>query len=275
MHEWSGEMHDQLSIATPELVSLEFSLAGFGSRALALLADYLLQGIAALLLLFLLVLILPGLGRHTHIARDWAAALFLLLPFLLQWGYFTLFEAFWNGQTPGKRMLSLQVIQQTGRPLGFLESLARNLVRFVDLLPGCYAVGAISLFATRRQQRLGDLVAGSLVIHARPIETLLWHGNGGRTITAPSREYVPAQAAPRSTGLPADALARLDRNDLAMIESLIARRLDLPMAAGDALAARVARQVCDKMGEPVPVEMSPGTFLETLAAEMRSTSVRR
>ena len=255
----TGQMHDQLSIATPELVALEFPLAGLGSRALALCTDYLLQAAAVLVLIFVLVLFAPSLGRHTPGTQKWAIALFILMPFLLQWGYFTLFEAFWSGQTPGKRVLHLQVIQQTGRPIGFVESLGRNLLRVVDFLPGFYVVGAICVFTTRRGQRLGDLVAGTLVIHIRRLETP-WVAGGARLITASALEPLPAPEPARSTGLPADVLRRLGAPELEAIESFLARRLDLPMKTADALAARLAQQLSAKLQTPLPSEMSPATF---------------
>ena len=156
---------DQLSIDTPELVALEFPLAGIGSRFIAILIDSLLQAAIVLALIFGAMLFLPSLLKFEAASAKWFIAIVILVPFLLQWGYFALFEAFWNGQTPGKRVAKIRVIQQSGRAITLFESLARNLVRIIDFLPTSYIVGVISIFVTSRHQRLGDLVAGTLVVH--------------------------------------------------------------------------------------------------------------
>src|SRR5580692_6267924 len=175
---------DQLSIVTPDLVAIEMPLAGIGSRVIALLVDYLIWGEGFLALFFLAVLILPGIHAFSKISAQWAVAVVVFLIFLCNWGYFTLFEAFWNGQTPGKRVARIRVIQQTGRPIGLFESMARNLVRYVDQIPFFYVVGVISMFVTKQHQRLGDLAAGTLVVRDRTPETPLWNESGSRTFTA-------------------------------------------------------------------------------------------
>ncbi len=255
---------DQLSIATPELIALEFAPAGVGSRGLALFLDYTLQGGALLIALIcwaMADLRLPGQ------AVAWMRAAWILIPFLLQWGYFAFFEAFWKGQTPGKRMLRLRVISESGRAVTFWEALLRNLLRVVDFLPALYTAGAVSIFWTRRQQRLGDLAAGTLVVHE---QHNLPAAVAPRTnLLTPSLPVLHFEAA-AATGLPADRLARLTAVDLALIESYAARRLDLPFAASEALAAKLAREIAAKMEARIPETVSPATFLEGLAAELRA-----
>ena len=151
---------DQLNIDTPELVAIELPLAGVGSRFIAILIDYLIWGAAFVLLAIIAAIIIPALHFFGGVSANWAAGIFFLIVFLLQWGYFTLFEAFDNGRTPGKRVAKIRVIHQSGRGINFVESLARNLVRFVDYLPGFYAVGVVAMFVSKRNQRLGDMVAG-------------------------------------------------------------------------------------------------------------------
>jgi len=102
---------------------------------------------------------LPALRTFNRISAQWAEAIVIFTLFLFNWGYFTLFEAFWNGRTPGKRVAKIRVIQRSGRSIGLVESMARNLVRYVDQLPFFYAVGVITMFVTRQHQRLGDLAA--------------------------------------------------------------------------------------------------------------------
>jgi len=267
---------DQLSIATPELVAIEFPLAGLGSRFVAILLDYLLQALTVFFLILVLVVLLPGeAGRNVAqagngLSTKWTIAILIAVPFLLLWGYFTLFEAFWRGQTPGKRIMKIRVIQQTGRPISLFESMGRNLLRFVDWLPAFYFIGVISLFVTRRQQRLGDLISGTLVVHERPLETPLDSIGLSRTFTlaAMSPGVVPA---PRESRLPADAVARLTMADLQALEHYLARRLDVPVATRQALANKIAQSIAMKMNYSIPPEMKQETFLEEAAYALRST----
>jgi uncharacterized RDD family membrane protein YckC len=273
------ELRDQLSIDTPELVSLEYPVAGIGSRAIACLLDYTLQGIAGGLIVMVLAFIAmlvpastaPSAGSVAKSSPSdaWATAIAFLILFLFQWGYFTLFETFWNGRTPGKRLLRLRVMQANGRSIGFLDALTRNLLRVADGIPGFYLVGLIAVFATRQSQRLGDLVAGTIVVHEQKIETPLWDGNGARHLTAGLTRVFPTQMA-RSSGIPADKVGRLTEADLELIESFSARKLDLPLETSAALAARLAERMAAKMQTSVPSDVSADTFLDSLASDMRS-----
>ena len=116
--------------------------------------------------------------------QSWGVGIFLLIVFLLFWGYFALFEAFGNGRTLGKRVAKIRVIHQSGRGINFVEALARNLVRFIDYLPGFYGVGVVAMFMSRRSQRLGDMVAGTLVVREREVEAPMWGESTSRTLTA-------------------------------------------------------------------------------------------
>ncbi|HTZ59418.1 MAG TPA: RDD family protein [Acidobacteriaceae bacterium] len=273
MSDQSIDLRDQLSIDTPELVGIELPLAGIGSRCVAFLVDSVVQGFALGALVLLIVLVASAAPPASHAARSsepgkWAIAIVLLIPFLLQWGYFTLFEAFWRGQTPGKRLLQLRVIQQSGRPIGLFESMGRNLVRVIDMLPVFYVLGAICIFTTRRQQRLGDMVAGTIVVHSVPAEKPLAPA-GTRTFTAAAFEPPPQTAASKVVDLPADAVARLSRADLQMIDAFLARRLDLPLDVGASLAEKMARGLAGKMKIEAPAGISNETFLEALALSLR------
>ncbi|HEV2215507.1 MAG TPA: RDD family protein, partial [Terracidiphilus sp.] len=109
---------DQLSIDTPELVAIEMPLAGLGSRFIALLIDLLIWFAGFLVLSLLYWAVAPAIYKYSQLSYKWTVALMTLAVFLLNWGYFTLFEAFWNGQTPGKRVAHIHVIQRTGRAIG-------------------------------------------------------------------------------------------------------------------------------------------------------------
>lgn len=270
------ELRDQLSIDTPELVSIDISVAGIGSRCVAVLIDYLIQGVTVVLGLLLISLFVSqnplssaGPNISAGAAYKWGVAIGIAIPFLLHWGYFTMFEAFWNGQTPGKRLMKLRVIQLSGRALGLFESMGRNLIRYVDMLPVFYFLGAICVFVTRRQQRLGDMVAGTVVVHATPIETS-FVPSGSRTFTAPAFERPVEEAQPQKTsGLQADAVRRLNHEDLQMIDNFLARRLDLPMDVRPSLAQKLSWRMAAKMRQEIPAHMTDETFLESLAVELR------
>jgi uncharacterized RDD family membrane protein YckC len=272
----SIDLRDQLSIETPELVGIEFPLAGIGSRCVALLVDYFVQGFSFVVFVIVIVLIFAALPHiptaQPHMQSTdpgkWAIALMILIPFLLQWGYFALFEAFWNGQTPGKRLLRLRVIQQSGRSIGLFESMGRNLLRMIDMLPGFYLIGAVCIFATRRQQRLGDMVAGTLVVHSVPTETSILPA-GTRTFTAASLEPPPQPVLRKTLELPADGVARLSRADLQLLENFLARRLDLPLDVRASLAERLTLRMKEKTMLEVPSGASNETFLEALVAGLR------
>jgi uncharacterized RDD family membrane protein YckC len=264
---------DQLNIDTPELVAIEMPLAGIGSRFIAILVDYLIWGAAFFLLIALAAIVIPAVHVFGEVSANWAVGIFFLIVFLLQWGYFALFEAFGNGRTPGKRVAGIRVIHRSGRGIGFIESLARNLVRFVDYMPGFYAVGVVAIFVSRRHQRLGDMVAGTLVVRDREIEPSHWSGATSRTITAPVFA-LPADANPMAAPhlrvvLPAPALAKLSASDLEVLEGFFARRLDMDLATRGALAERIASALSARSGLTIPPETSVETFLEAVAHQLR------
>jgi uncharacterized RDD family membrane protein YckC len=158
-----GLLQLETTIRTPENLELTYSLAGAGSRSAAYLIDCFILLVASQILinLFFAITLLP-------LGPAWGAALSGVLAFAIINGYFILFEWLLSGQTPGKRLVGIRVIKVGGYALRFLDVLLRNLMRFVDFLPVFYGVGAASLLATSRCQRLGDLVAGTLVVYQAP-----------------------------------------------------------------------------------------------------------
>jgi uncharacterized RDD family membrane protein YckC len=270
-------------IDTPEQVELAYSVAGIGSRFVAVLVDMLL--IAAFFCLELLVLVMIGAaasssrssGGADGNAVKWFFAILGFIDFLVFWGYFALFEAYWKGQTPGKRTMKLRVIKDSGRQITFFEALARNLLRIIDYIPGFYLVGVITMLCNKRNQRLGDLVAGTLVVHERLDEASLLYQTS-TTLIAPvgfaaqplGQEAVTPWGQAMTAMFPADAVARLSAQDLMVIETFFARMLDLPMETRAAVAYRMAAQMAAKMGVGVP-EGNPERALESMAYQMRSS----
>lgn len=245
-------------------------LAGIGSRFIALLIDYLIWSAGLVVLLLVGVVVLPAVHAFSKISEQWVVAIAIFSVFLVQWGYFTLFEAFWNGRTPGKRVARIRVIQRSGRAIGLFESMARNLVRYVDQIPFFYAVGVVTMFATRQHQRLGDLAAGTLVVRDRELETPLWSESGNRTITA----QIFAASAPipephTALTLPATGIVKLSAADLEVLEGFFSRRLDMSLATRQALAQRIAAAIQAKSGLEPPPGVSVETFLEAAARQLR------
>ncbi len=245
-------------------------LAGIGSRFIAIVIDYLIWGAAFLILGLMAAIIVPALHVFGGVSANWAVGILVLIVFLMQWGYFTLFEAFGNGRTPGKHVARIRVIHQSGRGVNFVEALARNLVRIIDYLPGFYAVGIVAMFLSRRHQRLGDMVAGTLVVRDREIEAPNWSGTATRTITGPALAVDSPIPAPHlGIVLPAPQLAKLSASDLEVLEGFFARRLDMDLTTRGALARRIASALCAKSGLAVPPDISVETFLEAIAHQVR------
>lgn len=163
-------------LISPEKVQLDLELAGLGSRFAAAFADGIVK---AILIVFFIIAasLLLGLGAVT--ASGWrdmvktgeyvslAGAFTLLIIFGIVYGYSILFETIWNGQTPGKRLIKIRVVQKNGSPVTFTQVLVRNMFTIIDQLPCLYTVGIISIFLTRRNQRLGDLAAGTVVLREK------------------------------------------------------------------------------------------------------------
>ena len=248
-------------------------MAGIGSRFVALLIDYLIWFAGFTALAIVSAVFLPGIRAFSKISAQWAGAIVVFIFFLLNWGYFTLFEAFWNGRTPGKRVARIRVIQRSGRGIGLFESMARNLIRYVDQFPFFYAVGVIAIFATRQHQRLGDLAAGTLVVRDRVEEAPLWGESGSRTFTA--QIFAPVAPIPEphtAFTLPVDGVARLTAADLEVLEGFFARRLDMSLATRQAIAARIAAAIQAKSGLEPPAGASVETFLEATARQLRDVA---
>src|SRR5215467_8190708 len=163
-------LDDELIVETPERVELHFILASVGNRFLAAALDHIIQAV----LLGLIILSFGAAAGWSYFSSlgVWAAALMVLVAFTIFWGYFVFFEAIWSGQTPGKRIMKLRVIREDGRPVRFFEVFVRNLLRlFVDFMPmPSYAIGVVSIVFSSQSKRVGDFVAGTVVIKERSSE---------------------------------------------------------------------------------------------------------
>ncbi|HEY3330260.1 MAG TPA: RDD family protein [Capsulimonadaceae bacterium] len=168
-------MSREILITTPENIAIEYELAGLGSRAAAYFIDtffkivvWLVIGLAGVI--FMLIANLAGWKELVGIVGtlgDFLYAAYMIIGFLILWGYGIYFEIKWNGQTPGKRQVGLRVIREGGYPLNVFGAVIRNLLWVVDFLPMLFFTGIVSILASRDYQRLGDLVGGTLVVKQR------------------------------------------------------------------------------------------------------------
>ena len=163
------EIEDRLRIETPEGVDLEVTLAGLGSRTGACFVDSLIVT-ATLVVLLIAITMLGALAEQSSSDLYFLiVGIGALASFVLLIGYYLVFEGLNGGRTPGKAAFGIRVIRVDGSPLGFGAVAIRNLVRLVDFLPAFYALGLIAIVTNRRNQRLGDLAAGTVVIRDRKV----------------------------------------------------------------------------------------------------------
>lgn len=160
-------LSERVEVETPELVVLSYTVAGLGSRAGAAVIDFLLCGIAKILAIAAFAALITSAGPGSaESATAWGVAVIIFVFFLADWAYYVLFEALADGQTPGKRIMRLRVVRDGGFAVNFGASAIRNLVRLLDMQPGFfYGVGMTSLLVSRQSKRLGDMAAGTLVVH--------------------------------------------------------------------------------------------------------------
>jgi len=182
-------LEDRCVIPTPEGVTLDLVLAGLGSRIAAFLLDALIQ-VALFIIVFAAVGSVAGGGQTGDLVAAGVISATALVDFI---GYFVLCEMLWSGRSVGKRAAGLRVVRTDGLPIGFWSSLLRNLTRLVDMMPGVvYLVGSVLVLVTPRNQRLGDLLGGTLVIRERQAAFALQRGS---TFDDPGQWALPAGAA--------------------------------------------------------------------------------
>ena len=246
---------EKLTIETPEQIALEFPLAGVGSRGLALCIDTLIQVIVALIVAVIVMLALPDLGRTWVAAKNWVTAIAWFILFCLYWGYFAVFEILWNGQTPGKRQAKIRVISASGRPITAFEGIARNIMRAIDSL-GLYAVGCIASAIDKRNRRLGDMVAGTVVVHEVEEQSVsYWYGQE-------KSASVPAVNQP---------VTALTAQEFQLIEAFLARRLDIPNLQRLQSAQTIADRIGTHLNVPKAERPVDEAFLEEVSRRYRDT----
>jgi uncharacterized RDD family membrane protein YckC len=247
------EYEDRITITAPEGIDLEYTLAGLGSRFIASFLDLLVRVIVLAAVLGLMA----ALG-----ASSTALGIVLIVGlFLALFGYDIAFEVWGSGRTPGKRWSGLRVLMVKGQPVSFAPSAVRNIMRIIDIWATALIAGTVSILATRRNQLLGDLAAGTIVVRERGDLILPIFG------AAPTADV--SSAAP--SGIDVTAVSA---SELAAIVEFLGRRERL---TGEA-RARVARTLADglgtKVGGIVPGTLSPEDLLQAIVAAKSGAHTR-
>jgi uncharacterized RDD family membrane protein YckC len=231
-----------VAIETPEHIVFRHKVAGPARRFLAYLLDLIICYTVFTIFAFIVMIAVIGFAATTDAAESAIGAgvgILLVVLFAIQWVYFAVLEA-WRGRTPGKSALGLRVVTVTGRPIGFRAAALRNVLRAADALPLAYTAGLLSLAglvsmsATRRFQRLGDLVAGTLVVVPERA-----------SVAAPLILFPPAQ--PYELAQLPDEV-RLDADERQAIEMFLRRRARLGRARELELAQMIAGPLAERFG---------------------------
>ncbi len=265
MSQFFIETEETLIIETPERVQLAFALASIGNRFLAVAIDHFLQYLTIFIAAWAFIS-LSNFGKGSSPAATleffeempkWTLAVLIIVIFLIFSGYFVLFEWLWNGQTPGKRLLKLRVIREDGRPVTLWEALARNLLRIFDAVPGfvvpVYSVGLISIFLSKKDQRIGDVFAGTVVVRERADEAPTFQETFSNPISDAALRRVQ-----KRTDFQAN-IADLNVEEIEVVESFLRRRWDLSERQRLWMAWRVAL--------PLMYKLKPNYDLQTFTYE--------
>lgn len=241
---------------TPEAVPLDLPVADIGSRGLAYLLDAFLVGT----LLVALVLAGSTLGDAVPVLPEWlGVTLVLLLLFGVQLGYPIGFETFWHGRTPGKAAMGLRVVTIEGAPVGFRHAAIRATLGLVDFQLTLGVVGVLTALLSHRTQRLGDLVAGTLVLRERT----------GAGSAVAERFPVPAGLEAHAAQLDVTALGP---GDYQAVRSLLQRAARLDPATRRRLAERLADTLAPKVRPAPPPGVPADAWLQTVAAAYQRRS---
>lgn len=273
------ETEETLIIETPERVQLAFGLASIGNRFLAVAIDHFIQYLAIFLIAWaafsftrLSNTVGESVGAYGALQQmpKWTIAVLIIVLFLIFAGYFVVFEWLWNGQTPGKRLMKLRVIREDGRPVTFWEALARNLLRIFDALPGfiipIYSVGLIMVFMSRRDQRIGDIFAGTVVIRERTDEAPTFNETFSNPVSDAAFRRVN-----KRTDFQAN-LAPLTESEIEVVETFLRRRWDLTERQRIWMAWRVALPIMYKLKPAYNMQtFTYEGFLEELVHRFHST----
>ncbi|MBW4480431.1 MAG: RDD family protein [Tolypothrix brevis GSE-NOS-MK-07-07A] len=248
-------LFNRIKFRTPESVELEFTLAGIGNRAWALLIDYLV--LTAIMTVFIAVWVTLAVqlgylwtGIFGNQVNLWLIAIAFIASFAIYSGYFVFFETLWQGQTPGKRFAKIRVVRDDGTPVGLQQTTLRALLRPIDEF---FYLGTLFIIFNNREKRIGDLAAGTIVIQVqRPLAST--------TLT------ISEQAKPIYEHLlQVTDLSALLPDDFAVIREYLLRRGVMSTKARMNLALQLTKQVQDIIDlQKLPENVVPDVFLEAV-----------
>ncbi len=251
-------MQEPSGIVTPEAVVLEFETAGMASRMLAALIDSAIQGV----LLVGVLLAAFGLGEAGVDVGGLGPATIYVLLFLLVFGYPAAFETLWRGRTPGKAALGLRVVTAEGGPIRFRHAAIRSMFGLIDKYVLSAVPGVLALLLSRRNQRLGDLVGGTLVLRER---------SGARAPQA------VAFAAPRGLEAYVASLdvSRFAQDEYVTVRSFLLRAGSLAPPVRDGLARQLATPLVERLHVAIPPGLPAEVFLVCVAAAHQQRNTPR
>ncbi|WP_414753124.1 RDD family protein [Anabaena sp. CCY 9910] len=256
-------LFNRVKYRTPESVEIEFTVAGIGNRAWALIIDYLI--LAATWVVFFLVWAFISaqlvdwwtetFGSATAV---WLVAIAFIVSFVMYTGYFVFFETLWQGQTPGKRSVKIRVVRDDGRSVGLQQATLRALLRPFDEF---LFIGAFLIIFNSKEKRLGDLAAGTIVIQTE-------------TPTTPATFTISEQAKSLYAELlQITDLSRLLPDDFAVIHEYLQRRSAMSNKARSVLSIKLAEQVQAILHlETLPATVTSDVFLEAVYLAYRGAA---
>ncbi len=247
---------NQINLQTPESVELEFTLAGIGNRSFALIIDYIIVGLSVLLTwvisYYFAYQIDPGFifGSNPDLPAQWIIAIQSLVAFAIYAGYFVILETLWQGQTPGKKWTKIRVIGDNGKPERLPQAILRALLRPVDDI---LFLGVFFIVFSQREKRIGDLVAGTLVVQDEQVS------KSANFDISPEAQDLAVQLRIESE------ITNLLPEDFATIRDFLQRRQNIMLEYQHKLSRKLAEQVKEIiLLEKIPEGYSNSQFLEAI-----------
>lgn len=237
-------------VVTPEAVLLEFDTAGVGSRVVAEILDLLLQITALVAVTMVASLAATG---GVQLGETAAIVLALVMTFLILVGYPIAMETLWNGRTLGKAAMGLRVVTSEGGPIRFRHAAIRGIFGLIEIWVFLGSIAIVSIIFSRRDQRLGDLVAGTIVLRERSATSL------GVAVSFPTPPGYEAYVGSLD-------VTHLSARQYSLIRSFLMRVLQLSWPARTRLAVRLANPTAVLLRHTPPPQVNPELFLVCVAA---------